>query len=299
MLKLRNLLAVCTLLVLTPFLHAQNTDSKSVQAGSGIGTGIGIGSGNGVARVETRLGAIGGTVGTFYSPGASPGQPFSADSVAETDKTLSDGNHIHRETHSKIFRDSQGRTRTETEVLSPMPGNSPFMHIFIMDPVEGRAIILDMEHKTATVSRFNTSRSAGSESETGTQPLAKPRVSMAASPGQVSGLIASTGHVGGGLAALGKHSTEDLGTMTVEGLTVNGTRSLLTMPAGSVGNDKPIITTSEQWYSPDLKMVLLSSSENPESGKQVNKLVNIRTGDPDPLLFQVPPDFELKENPQR
>jgi hypothetical protein len=71
-----------------------------------------------------------------------------------------------------------------------------------------------------------------------------------------------------------------------------------TMAAGAMGNDKPIVTTSERWFSPDLKTDLVNSSENPESGKHVRRLLNIQIGDPDPLLFQVPADFTVKENPQ-
>ncbi len=71
------------------------------------------------------------------------------------------------------------------------------------------------------------------------------------------------------------------------------------MAAGTIGNDKPITTSSEVWFSSDLKMDLLTSSESPESGKHVHKLLNIHTGDPDPLLFQVPTDFTVKETPQK
>jgi len=66
-----------------------------------------------------------------------------------------------------------------------------------------------------------------------------------------------------------------------------------------MGNDQPMTTTNERWFSQDLKMDLLTKSESPESGKHVHKLVNIRLGDPDPLLFQVPADYTVKENPQQ
>jgi hypothetical protein len=46
-------------------------------------------------------------------------------------------------------------------------------------------------------------------------------------------------------------------------------------------------------------MDLLNRSESPESGKHVHKIVNIRLGDPDPLLFQVPADYTVKETPQQ
>ena len=49
----------------------------------------------------------------------------------------------------------------------------------------------------------------------------------------------------------------------------------------------------------EFKVDLVNISENPDSGKNVRKLVNIHAGEPDPLLFQVPPDFKVKEMPQQ
>jgi hypothetical protein len=66
-----------------------------------------------------------------------------------------------------------------------------------------------------------------------------------------------------------------------------------------MGNNQPMTTTTELWFSQDLKMDLLNKFESPESGKHVHKLVNIRLGDPDPLLFQVPADYTVKETPQQ
>ncbi|HEY3767290.1 MAG TPA: hypothetical protein VGN44_01345 [Candidatus Angelobacter sp.] len=283
MLKLRTALPIIALFSVA-FLHAQPTDKPVSDSNVTIRSSI-------PQRIATGLSA---SLNTFYAPAGPLGQPFSADTVEETDQTLADGNHIHRESHGKIFRDSQGRTRTEFDTMNLVTGTSSITHVFIMDPVEGRTISLDLELKAAIINHFK-SHSANAGSGT----TAKPSVSMAAAPNRATALAASTGYVGGGLAELGKRSSEDIGTMTVEGFTVTGTRTLLTMPAGSMGNDKPIITTIEHWYSPDLKMVLLNSSENPESGKNLYKLINIHSGNPDPLLFQVPADFEVKENPQR
>ncbi len=98
---------------------------------------------------------------------------------------------------------------------------------------------------------------------------------------------------------MNKRSVEELGIMTIEGFTATGVRFHNTTAAGAMGNDKPMTSTNERWYSSDLKMALLTISESPESGKHVHKLVNIQTGDPDPLLFQVPADFTVKETPQK
>jgi hypothetical protein len=96
-----------------------------------------------------------------------------------------------------------------------------------------------------------------------------------------------------------RSSHEDLGSSTIEGFTVTGTRLSYTIPAGERGNDKPMVTTSERWFSADLGIDLLSKSESPETGQHTRKLVNIRVGDPDPLLFQIPPDYTVRDQPSQ
>jgi hypothetical protein len=90
-----------------------------------------------------------------------------------------------------------------------------------------------------------------------------------------------------------------LGTSQIEGFAVQGTRSTHIMNAGVIGNDQPIATTTERWFSTEFKVDLVNISDNPEAGKHVRKLINMHAGEPDPLLFQIPPDFKVREIPQQ
>ena len=74
-----------------------------------------------------------------------------------------------------------------------------------------------------------------------------------------------------------------------------GSRTTVTYPIGSLGNDKPITTTMESWMSPELKMVVLSKNPDPRNGDSTMRLTNISRAEPDALLFQVPPDYEIVE----
>jgi hypothetical protein len=293
MLKFRTILVHFTFLLFTLLIHAQGTVQASFQAGQG--GGVGSGSSNGTVRVETMTGTVGSIMGNL--PNEAFGQPFSADTVGETDQFLADGNHIHRETHGKIFRDSQGRTRTETEIERFGIGSEPLVRIMINDPVEGRFIVLDPQTKTAVINSF---RKPALDSDSGT--LTKPTKTGPGKPtatSQAPGLSAAVGQVQGGLIGMSDRSTQDLGTTTIEGFTTKGMRIVYTTPAGAMGNDKPMTSSSERWYSSDLKMALLTIYESPESGKHVTKLLNIHTGDPDPLLFQAPADFTVNETQQK
>ncbi len=176
MLKLRTILIHFSFLLFAVFIHAQGTVDTSVQTGNGTGRvgGVGSGSSNGTILVETKAGTIGSIMGNL--PDEAPGQPFSADTVDETDKFLADGNHIHREIHGKFFRDSQGRTRTENEMERFGIGSAPLVHITIMDPVEGRFIMLDPQNKTAVISPFRK-REVNPEPVT-PKPAARPGLNM-------------------------------------------------------------------------------------------------------------------------
>ena len=71
--------------------------------------------------------------------GVVKGAPYSATAVSETRQTLADGNHIVRSSSTRLFRDSQGRTRQE------QTGGI----VFINDVVAGKRMLLNTERKTA------------------------------------------------------------------------------------------------------------------------------------------------------
>jgi hypothetical protein len=96
-----------------------------------------------------------------------------------------------------------------------------------------------------------------------------------------------------------KMSTEDLGSQTMEGIIVNGLRTTRTIPAGEIGNERPITVVTEVWTSPDLKTVVYSKRSDPRMGEQTYQLTNIVRAEPDASLFTVPGDFKIVEGPQR
>src|SRR5439155_694874 len=57
----------------------------------------------------------------------------------------------------------------------------------------------------------------------------------------------------------GTENTESLGSQTVDGLEATGTRTTVTIPAGAIGNERPIEVVSERWYSPELQVVVSST----------------------------------------
>lgn len=93
------------------------------------------------------------------------------------------------------------------------------------------------------------------------------------------------------------HASEQksLGTQTIEGVEATGTQSVMTIPAGAIGNEQPIKIVSEQWYSPALQVVVMSKRSDPRTGEMVYRLTQLDRGEPAAALFQVPSDYTIKD----
>ncbi len=89
---------------------------------------------------------------------------------------------------------------------------------------------------------------------------------------------------------LGKGATTSLGLKDMEGMKVEGTKTVWTIPAGQVGNRDPINVTAENWYSPDLLVTVYSRYSDPRTGESIYRLAGVKRGEPDANLFKRPPD---------
>lgn len=96
-----------------------------------------------------------------------------------------------------------------------------------------------------------------------------------------------------GLGYKTESKVEELGTRNIEGVDAEGTRTITTIPAGAIGNERPIDIVYERWYSKDLEMIISSKHSDPRFGDQTYKLINIVRADPELTLFTLPGDFKL------
>jgi TonB family protein len=88
--------------------------------------------------------------------------------------------------------------------------------------------------------------------------------------------------------------TETLGKQTIEGVEAEGTRTTVTLPAGLIGNERPINIVSERWYSPELQIVVMTKQSDPRFGETTYRLTSINRTEPARNLFEVPSDYTLK-----
>jgi TonB family protein len=320
------------------------------------------------------------------------GAPFSADIVSETIQVLQDGNRIVQRSDGRIYRDGQGRTRSERTYQ--MGGSSEQKQtITIYDPVANVNSVLDPEARVARKTPFFFAQSggrgmiAGGSGASGldgvatmvnpdnfagakkismsggvlqglavkkVQPPYPPAARAVGAQGavQVQVLISETGDVIEATVVSGhqllraaaleaarqwrfqptevsakpvkvqgiltfnftlvngenqapvaaakrdtKYSTntEQLGKQMIEGAECEGTRVVTTIPTGAIGNERPIEIVGETWYSPELQMIILSKRSDPRFGESTYRVTNISRSEPDATVFQVPPDYAVKD----
>lgn len=249
------------------------------------------------------------------------GAPYSAEAVTETVQTLGDGNRIVRKSSSKIYRDGEGRTRRDQSLSSIGPfatsGDTPQMS-FINDPVTGVNYTLDQRSHTARKMLLRRAALPGINGATGHwegAPAAPPApgATRVQPPQERARVMVLNGPGSGdGVAGLGtefrlrrnaegkempKPVTESLGKQTIEGVEAEGTRTTFTIPAGEIGNERPIQIVNERWYSPELQTVVMSRRNDPLAGETTYRLTNINRSEPDRSLFEVPADYKIKEGP--
>ncbi len=242
----------------------------SAPAGLGQGGVVSIGSGGGVSAVAGSISFTGG-------PQGMTGMPYTATRKTTHIQKLADGTTITGENTAKEAGDSNGRTYHENrmELPSGATEQAPLIFVNVFDPVNRVTMNWNTNSKQVTVFHM---RDPGEVRQV-QQPTPVPQ----AQPPAVK--VAQT-----------KPEIEDLGVKTIGGLEAKGTRVTRVIPAGREGNDRPMTITNETWVSPDLRITVASSSDDPRTGSTTMELTNLDRGEPDPGLFQVPEGYTVKEN---
>lgn len=231
----------------------------TVQAQGGPGPGRHLGPiGPGSFAFERIVGGFGGKVVT--------NAPFTATVTRETVQVLSNGTKVDQKASGTIARDGVGRTRQEMTFsnIGPLAASGEGTQIaFIRDPAAGKNYILNETKKTVMTMNRPQMNDDGERMERGKQNREENA----------------------------NVQTTSLGTKTIDGLTVEGTQTTRTIPAGRIGNDKPIVITRVEWYSQDLQMVVSSTRTDPRFGTTTYELTNINRSEPPQTMFTVPQDY--------
>lgn len=219
---------------------------------------------------ESERGPDGGT--TFHVSGVEllsiPGKPFSGKSNIEWTRTSADGTNVVVLLQATLARDSQGRMYRERRSFVPLgSGQRPRLNeVHIYDPVSRSQALCSARTFVCTITDYS------------------PVTTFIPAP---------AGPYDNGNRYLQR---ESLGGDVMEGMNVIGTRETRTIKAGTAGNDRPLVSTREFWYSPELETNLLVTRNDPREGKQVVRLSDLTVGDPDPHMFDIPPGYTVRDD---
>ena len=224
------------------------------------------------------------------------GAPFSADIVTESIQTLADGNRIVQRSNTRMYRDGEGRVRREEERGSDSP------NISITDPVSGLSYSLDPEKRVARqaphIAGFGIMELQKTVQALAMRvpPDAADKLKALAAPQQEIERKIEEAKLFRGSFERGvpeQVKVEQLPARNIEGVRAEGTRRTTTIAAGAIGNELPIEIVSEEWTSPDLKILVMTERRDPRLGTSSYRLVNIIRAEPDRYLFEVPSDYTV------
>lgn len=247
---------------------------------------------------ESRMAAAPAPVAETAPPAEKPGpaavSPYSAEEKTEQIRTGPDGKRTATlVSTAKIYRDSQGRTRRE------ITSAGGAMAVTISDPVARVRYELEPETKTAWRDVLEVRGRGGEGERRGGEGERRGREGgegerrgreggegerrEGGGEGERRGREGGEGRGGGG----GERKHEDLGTKTMDGLTVRGSRNTRPADGGDV--------IDERWVAPELGLALRAIHIDPRAGETDHTITRIVRAEPPASLFVVPAGYTVKE----
>jgi hypothetical protein len=208
--------------------------------------------------------------GIFVTP--VQGVPLSAVVELQSTQLLIDGSTNVRTSFANIARDSQGRIYNERrQLVNPSFTGTPQIIAFhIFDPNTSLNTFLNPSTHLARQSTWHPPESTAEQT--------------AGSPVSARDSLVEE---------------KDLGTETMDGLSVHGTLKTRTIPAAVSGTGRAVVVTDEIWYSDELHLNILEKRDDPRTGKQTVTVTRVDRSEPNQALFEVPAGYKLvDENPE-
>jgi hypothetical protein len=193
-----------------------------------------------------------------------PNAPFSAVVVTEWTRIMPDGSTALMKNHRTVARDSLGRVFEERRYFSPDGDKQATMltETDYEDLTQHQWMRCFVNTRVCSVETYNRPLTAS-------QPRTQNR--------EESGM-----------------KWEDLGQKMVDNLELVGSREVMTIGVGAIGNEKEQPVVKEFWYSPRLKINVTTKRFDPRASTVQNFYVTaINQGEPDAQLFHPPPTFRV------
>jgi hypothetical protein len=200
------------------------------------------------------------------------GEPFQLVQRHANTLTLPDGTKRTSETVDQVFRDSRGRFRLESGSMKD--GVFEARNITIFDPVALVEVSFGAHATTGRLTHIEPRQFPSPEDERkAAEQAARSAAYDRAHPDDFS--------------------EEALGTRTIAGEEAVGTRKKqLFVPVDGKGR---FSRSTETWSSPELKIDLLTVTDNSTIGSMRTEVTDLKRAEPDPELFKVPAGLTLQE----
>jgi hypothetical protein len=222
-----------------------------------------------------------------------PPQTYYLELKTTTVQTLANGTTITNERGETEARDSQGRSMSAHQVTTQVDSDGT-THVetffYVNDPVENTQTDWNTQRKEANVLKLppKEERHGCWADESGHMrisygpiaPQVRPATTLTPRPVQQP--------------FREQPKTEDLDPLVIEGLEVHGHRTTTVIPAGQIGNDQPLVSTTEVWFSPLVGRPLRQITDDPRMGRSTTEVVKLDLSDPPPETFQPPEGYTVK-----
>jgi hypothetical protein len=200
-----------------------------------------------------------------------PNAPFSLTVETEWSRPLGNGGSYTLVNRRQIKRDSAGHIYQERWILVPKGGKSQSTMNLIQVSYPEKHVYYNcwVANKQCTPVSYH------------------PSTNSVYRPAMLTNATLPNG--------MGFEKHEELGSRSIAGVPTNGYRDTRTINAGVAGNDLPMVSTREFWYSSDLGINLLSIVDSAQTGKQVFTVTEINQSEPDPKFFSIPDGYTVVE----
>jgi hypothetical protein len=193
-----------------------------------------------------------------------PNAPFSAVVVTEWTRIMPDGSTALMKNHRMVARDTLGRVFEERRYFTPDGDKQATMlsETDYEDLTQHQWMRCFVNTKVCSVSTFNRSLT-----------VSQPQTQNAAGTGT---------------------KWEDLGQKIVDNLELVGSREVMTIGVGAMGNEKEQPVVKEFWYSPRLKINVTTKRFDPRASTVQNfYVISINQDEPDAQLFHPPVGYRM------
>lgn len=203
--------------------------------------------------------------GIFVTP--VPNAPFVAEVEIVSHEKLPDGTEHIVSTRNHIARSSSGIIRNERRRLMPtsFQGESRLLEVHLYDPSSRQSTMFEPETHLARVTTLPAPpRPAADQRAPNQQPALPPDTTQTA-----------------------------LGTESLDGVELEGTRKTRTIPAEISGTGQPVQVIDEYWYSPALSIYMIIRHNDPRTGEQLVAVTHVQRTQPPATDLTVPSDFKI------